>query len=85
MQAIKNNQIKLKIVTEENFEYTNNTEKISLMQRLQSILKSLKFTNNKLEVSPMEKKEAKNFNKKIDVTRSEILANANTRIYTYIR
>lgn len=84
MQAIKNNHMGVKNVSGKTFNYSKDSEKVSFVAKLINSFKSIFNNNNRNEVSTMEnRKEIKNFNKKVQVRREEI--NTGVRLFTMVR
>ena len=67
MQAVKNSKMGIKITTKQEINYNNELKKISIIDRIIRKFKTFNNINNTDEVMKMEKNEAKNFNKRIDI------------------
>ena len=67
MEAVKNNKFGINITTGQNLNFNNEHKKVSIFERIIRKFKTFNRINNTEEVMKMEKKEMKNFNKRIDI------------------
>lgn len=82
MQALKNTKMSLKSVTKSNIAMKEE-KKYSFIEKIIIKVKNYFLTTNEIEEVKMERKEIKNFNRKVNAQRAEI--NSNVRMHMFQR